>query len=72
MVPDRKRIRVITNRVDFITTAKAIRSGIGMNSSFNFAMTKTMSDLDAMYTSKNSIRGLVQTVGDYSIQLSVL
>lgn len=72
MVPDRKRIRVITNRVDFITTAKAIRAGIGMNTAFNAAILKTMSDLDNMYGSKNSIRGLVQTVGDYSIQLSVL
>lgn len=70
-IPDRKRVRVITNRVDFITTAGAIRKGIGMSTTFNDAMFKMLDDLDRMY-SDSSVRGLVQTANGFSIQLSIL
>lgn len=71
-VPDSKKLRVITNRVDFITTAKSIRNGIGMSTSFNKALLTMLQDLDTMYTSKNSVRGLCKTVDDFAIQISVL
>lgn len=70
-IPDRKRLRVITNRIDFITTAGTIRKGVGMSTDFNQAMLKMLDDLDRMY-SDSSVRGLVQTVNSFSIQLSVL
>ena len=71
-VPDSKKLRVITDRVDFITTAKSIRNGVGMSMKFNAAMLTILQDLDNMYTPKSSVRGLVQTVDGFSIQISVL
>jgi hypothetical protein len=71
-VPDSKKLRVITNHVDFITTAKSIRNGVGMSMKFNAAMLTILQDLDNMYTPKSSVRGLVQTVDGFSIQISVL
>lgn len=71
-VPNSKKLRVITNRVDFITTAKSIRNGVGMSIQFNKAMLTMLQDLDNMYTPKSSVRGLVQTVDGFSIQISVL
>ena len=70
-IPDRKRVRVITNRVDFITTAGAIRNGIGMSTDINNAMFKMLNDLEVLNANR-SIRGLVQTANGFSIQLSIL
>lgn len=70
-ISDRKQIRVITNRVDFITTAGTIRKGIGMSTDFNNAMLKMLNDLEVLHANR-SISGLAQNANGFSIQLSIL